>query len=1249
MNSAKNYLKQRAEENKLLKDFREVDKEKSGIIIDLTVEMPGVKVINGGKGFIFTYPTEEVFYEDCIKGNFEAYSSYLKDKIKTKIEEMSVSSKNKKDKVDFITEVYSTLFKKAIRLENSLNDFQYKNAQNILEKGQPNTFIVSEILEGKTNKIDYLRAPLIFREVEFKKESKKREVRISEKNGGKIIPNLHLFYEISALEEIEIEKLINELSFDKENYIDSIEIILKKLKVEFDWDLETVEFVNTSKNSGNLGIKFQNALNLFVDLERYRFLGLITEEINLSSLPIINNLQEDKRKSLIALTETIESIEELLNDEREWESDEEGVELIYNNIPEDTFEGDWKYEYKKINEEFNEFTNCNSTEELKETEVAQKFAEQMSLAKTISWSDYLEFVEDGVDLEFDANEEIVVKHKALIKSVRYLFKTEKLNSRKLTMDIKEVIDHGIIERIEEERFVEHNNEIPNESDIMWSFKSDYTQRMAVRKAVANNAHIIQGPPGTGKTQTILNIVAELIRQKKKVLIVSEKKTAVEVIAKRLKEGKINLFSTYLELYRDNDILEFVKELSKIVDQISEKPKLNNIAFESNGELLEEIEEFIDIADRLTMGDLDGIDKMIDSSISSNDIKSFHLWKKQGITSKESYNRIIEEIHNFENVDFLMKKNFLDEQFKNKLFNYEDISLTYLALNGKLNKPWWWSKNKLRKRAISDEVTKNFHSKLYNDLNVLNIDFSLVNKHIDFVSRKQEPNWNYFMLIEKNLESLKLVEKLYKSLKSNSLFEYSDFNDDDAFDENKKLSILSIWDKNKKLLESNPAFRRQLDDLRNRQKVTKIVRNFVKDNWDDLFNLFPIVIGTVENVSEYIPLKKEMFDYVIVDEASQIFVERALPSLYRAKNFIISGDKQQLRPYSGLNKISNETLKNEEVDYPSWIEHESLLDLFSELLGSENQSLLKVHYRSSTYELIKYSNDNFYDSKLSFVPMPKKEKIEPIKLVKVERDWKDQISYNEINEIIKIVNDLVSGGEKSIGIISMSKKQTSALRKEMLSKANEEVVGLMTSSTEEGIFIKPLNDVQGDERDYIIFSIGYDGKAARYAYINQSYGENRLNVAASRARKQMVVVMNGDPNNMAGRDLSNPGIVAFISFIDYVNNKSIDLDEENATDKHLLEYAESMGLKDYQILSDGKFSFISYEFNKAFFLIDKNMLKNTKNILWKYHDLLTSRGYEVSYDFPLENRILAIAESGILDKGVKLERKQTPPKQNKQIW
>lgn len=1231
MTNAGEYLKQRSENNKLLKDFKEIDKEKGNRLRDLRVKYIGAKNIGEDDGYIFQYPSDQEFYSVVTSGNFSKYKTILGEKLYDRLEDI-YSKKSTKNFWMKVNEIYNVSFRKTEKIENELNNLIYESNNFRKEKGQTNVYLVEEILEGKISGLGYVRAPLIFKEVSFNRNINKREIKIKYNSSDKMIPNMHLFYELSSIKEIPIESLLNRLRFDKDSYKDSIGEILNELGLEFEWDFSDKQYVSLSKNKGNFESLIEMAKKTYIDLEKYRFLKIIPDEIVLGTNPILTELDEDKHRKLLFLKMNENDISSLVDYGVDEEDEmEEGIGSI-SNIPENMFDGDWKNERKKIIEDFFTFVNVKSYEEMFDSKKANEFANQFVSTRNLDWDKYIDFINNDIDFIQEIKVDVEIKNSLKIKPIKYIFKTEKLLSRKLTEDIKEVIDKGIIEKIESEKFNKSDKKL-NESDIIWSYASDYTQRKAVRNSITSKGHIIQGPPGTGKTQTILNIVVELVRQNKRVLIVSEKKTAVEVIAKRLKEGEINLFPTYLELYRDDELLTAVKEIAKIIEYSDKRIDIDSeLFFKSNKEIMEEVDLFIKTTDKVTNADIESLENLIDCGITSEDVSLINKFIDLNINSEEAFNLIKDKINRLSRMESHINNNYIPKNFMFDIYKKEiSIENTYLTIYKNGKKPFWWFGNKLRNKAMRDTLTKQTYKLMFDELKISEEDIVPMNEKIlNLVNLSKEPKWKYFNEISKLLSVIQNVNILYSLIQNSSLFKYEDFKDERIFIENRKLALKSRQEMVKKNLYDNPSFKRVLEGLKDRKVVSKIVRGFIKDNWNSLYQLFPVIIGTVESVSEYVPLKEGLFDYVIIDEASQIFTERALPSIFRANNYIISGDKQQLRPYSDKRTISSEAMDDlSMVDYPSWIEYESLLDLFSEILGEENQSLLEVHYRSETYELIKYSNDNFYNSKLSFIPKPISNKIKPIKLVRVERDWSNQVSNNEINKIIEIVEELVANGEESIGIISMSKKQTTALKRTMLTKANERVIELLTS-TSEGIFIKPLNDVQGDERDFILFSIGYDGKYARYSYINQAYGGNRLNVAASRARRQMIVVMNGDPNKMAGRNTGNPGTEAFLNFIDYMNNKSIEI--ENTKKLSALDAVlKKINIENYEILSDGKFEFASYNINKALYILDKDLIRNTKSKLWKYNDILNARGYDVIFDFPIGERINKLSKSGILEE------------------
>lgn len=321
----------------------------------------------------------------------------------------------------------------------------------------------------------------------------------------------------------------------------------------------------------------------------------------------------------------------------------------------------------------------------------------------------------------------------------------------------------------------------------------------------------------------------------------------------------------------------------------------------------------------------------------------------------------------------------------------------------------------------------------------------------------------------------------------------------------------------------------------------------------LLSLFPCYLMGPETVSNILPLKEGMFDIIIYDEASQMFVEEALPSLYRAKKVIVAGDDKQLKP-SGLFKktmsVQNEDdFEDEEGDVNvAAIEVESLLDLAK---NTYRPSYLNFHYRSQFAELINFSNYAFYGGKLKLSPnVQRSEEIKPIIRIKVDdATWENRCNVEEAERVIKVLKHILvhRSDDETIGIITFNVSQmdkiydlmeieiekdpefkSSILRERNRKNGDEDV----------SIFVKNIENVQGDERDIIIFSTGYtyrtNGRLVQqFGSLSQSGGENRLNVAITRAKKQVIVITSFEPEDLNVDNAKQLGPLLFKQYLRYV--------------------------------------------------------------------------------------------------------------------
>ncbi|TDQ18430.1 superfamily I DNA and/or RNA helicase [Algoriphagus boseongensis] len=313
-----------------------------------------------------------------------------------------------------------------------------------------------------------------------------------------------------------------------------------------------------------------------------------------------------------------------------------------------------------------------------------------------------------------------------------------------------------------------------------------------------------------------------------------------------------------------------------------------------------------------------------------------------------------------------------------------------------------------------------------------------------------------------------------------------------------------------------------------------IRKLVEELGEDLFRLMPCWLGSPETVSAVFP-SQQLFDLVIFDEASQCPVERGLPAMLRGKQIVIAGDSKQLRP-SDFYQVKWES-EEEGMEY----EAESLLELASHFF--ENNPL-RGHYRSADPALIHFSNEHFYGNRLETLPdyTTIQAGKTPFSWEKVEGIWENQINKIEAEAVLDRVREIFEKASKdSIGIVTGNYFQMELIR-ELLWKAGFQG---------EGIKVRNIENVQGDEFDQVILSLGYapnrEGKlVTNFGLLGKSGAENRLNVAITRARKMLHVISSIEPEDFRSRQLTNPGLALLREFLTFVkvqsHNRSIPAPE-----------------------------------------------------------------------------------------------------------
>ncbi len=310
--------------------------------------------------------------------------------------------------------------------------------------------------------------------------------------------------------------------------------------------------------------------------------------------------------------------------------------------------------------------------------------------------------------------------------------------------------------------------------------------------------------------------------------------------------------------------------------------------------------------------------------------------------------------------------------------------------------------------------------------------------------------------------------------------------------------------------------------------------------DPIFDLRPVWMASPETAAQ-IFARAPVFDVVVFDEASQCRLEHALPVLLRGKRVVIAGDPKQLPPTRFFESAATTEVEAEEpVGDQAMFETQQAgtEDLLAAALNLEvDQCYLDVHYRSANPDLIGYSNEHFYDRRLQAIPThpARREAMPPVELTRVDGIYQDNGNPAEATRVVAIVAGLLAeSAPPSIGIACFNLVQRDLINAALddAAEADAEFAERLTAararrgeSSFEGLFVKNLENVQGDERDHIIISTTYgrtpEGKFyRRFGPLGQQGGGRRLNVLITRARKHVHLVTS-IPREVYSADIEVP--------------------------------------------------------------------------------------------------------------------------------
>ena len=573
---------------------------------------------------------------------------------------------------------------------------------------------------------------------------------------------------------------------------------------------------------------------------------------------------------------------------------------------------------------------------------------------------------------------------------------------------------------------------------IFPFGCNNSQYTAVKNAMENQISVIQGPPGTGKTQTILNIIANVLMQGKTVQIVSNNNSAIENVYEKLSSPRYNVGFVVAALGSSKNKKLFVEHQDATYPDFSSWKTQEDSSVLQNGiaELSSQLKNVFDKQEKLAC---------------------LRQELSQLVTEQNHFNQYIEEseVH----IDSI--------KFKKKLSSKQWMLLwqeCQLISEEKTTIGFWFKIKALFKYGVTNwgiykqDISKaitTFQAMFYRaKQSELSVEIADIEKYLNSVNKN---------LLEElcNQSMVVLKDKLARKYEGNSSRKI--FSEDD------------LW----------------------------------KNSYDVLAE-YPVILSTTFSSRNSLNLNV-VYDYLIMDEASQVDIATGALALSCAKNVVIVGDTKQL-PNVVTNDIKTQAKSifddfnvSEGYQYTN-----SFLQSILDVMPNVTQTLLREHYRCHP-KIINFCNQKFYHGELIIMTTDKGEDdvLSVVKTV-VGNHVRNHYSQRQI-DVIKneIIPKYVSNPEET-GIIAPYKNQVEALRKEIT-----------------GIDAATVHKFQGKEKENIIIST-VDDEISDFA--DDPY---LINVAVSRAKKKLMLVVTGNEQT------KERNITELIDYIQYNNFEVAD--------------------------------------------------------------------------------------------------------------
>lgn len=314
---------------------------------------------------------------------------------------------------------------------------------------------------------------------------------------------------------------------------------------------------------------------------------------------------------------------------------------------------------------------------------------------------------------------------------------------------------------------------------------------------------------------------------------------------------------------------------------------------------------------------------------------------------------------------------------------------------------------------------------------------------------------------------------------------------------------------------------------------------------------PVMMMSPLSVAQFLIPGKQKFDLLVMDEASQIQPVDAIGAIARCQQVVVVGDERQLPPTSFFSRMTEASNDDGDEDSTQVADIESILGLF--VARGLPQRMLRWHYRSRHQSLIAVSNSQFYENKLFIVPSPYTEEAGMGLRFHYVEDGVFESGAGNANPIeakriaTAILEHIQQNPELSLGVATFSVSQRKAIQDELefLRRLNPQYEEFFNSHPGEPFFIKNLENIQGDERDVIMISVGYARNkqgylAMRFGPLGSQGGERRLNVLISRAKRRCEVFASITDEDIDLERAKGVGVHAFKLFLHYARTGRLSM-------------------------------------------------------------------------------------------------------------